>query len=92
MTRDAEFERFERAARVARTEAPEALDVSASVIARVMADASAPQPLLREAPLFAAAGLSLLAAAVVLAVASPWISELFDPMVELVQGSQEFLP
>jgi len=92
MTRDADFERFERAARVARAEAPERLDVSAAVIARVLAEASAPQPLLREAPLVAAAGVSLLAAAVVLAVASPWIRELLDPMVELVQGSQELLP
>ncbi|GJM22097.1 MAG: hypothetical protein DHS20C15_20120 [Planctomycetota bacterium] len=86
------LDRFKELARAASREAPEPLDVRAAVLDRVAQSPPLEVGVLRETSLVAAAGFSLAAAAVALAAASPWISGIFDPMVQLLQSTQELVP
>ena len=76
---------FEGLVAAARDEQAPSVDVTEAVLARVAAGEARRDELPR--PFVLAAGLSLTAAAVVLALALPWIEDLYDPMVQLLQAT-----
>lgn len=84
--------RFEVLVESARREPSPPVDVREAVMHQVaLADDAAVIRSQRQA-LIAAAGFSLIAAGVALSLAFPWIEDLYDPMVQLLQAGEGLVP
>ena len=78
---------FKQQARRAREEQIAPVDVADAVLRRVQAEAPVFERVQLERRLVLAASLSLVAAAAVLGLALPWMDEIYDPFVQLLQSS-----